>query len=94
MRIDEFSRTELRESHATIQELTSQLQVLQERKNYTNDSQECQDVESIAVSRQSSQVLELCQAATKACDQIHGICLGHRETLLAIDVQFSIITDT
>ena len=30
MRIDEFSRNELRESHATIQELTSQVQELQE----------------------------------------------------------------
>ena len=31
MRIDEFSRNELRESDATIQELTSQIQELQER---------------------------------------------------------------
>ena len=31
MRTDEFSRNELRESHATIQELTSQVQELQER---------------------------------------------------------------
>ena len=30
MRIDEFSRNELRESHATIQELTSQIQELHE----------------------------------------------------------------
>ena len=30
MRIDEFSRNELRESHATIQELTSQMQELQD----------------------------------------------------------------
>ena len=47
MRIDEFSRNELRESHATIQELTSQIQELQERMNYMNDSGEFQDVESI-----------------------------------------------
>ena len=31
MRIDEFSRNELRESHAAIQERTSQVQELQER---------------------------------------------------------------
>ena len=34
MRIDEFSRNELRESLATIQELTSQVPELQERMNY------------------------------------------------------------
>ena len=33
MRFDEFSRHELRESHATFQELTSQIQELQERMN-------------------------------------------------------------
>ena len=44
MRIDEFSRNGLRESHATIQELTSQIQELQERAT---------------VSRQSFQVLDL-----------------------------------
>ena len=37
MQIDEFSRNELRESHATIQELTSQAQ---ERKNCKNGSEE------------------------------------------------------
>ena len=47
MRIDEFSRNELRESHATIQELTSQIQELQERMINMNDSREFQDVESI-----------------------------------------------
>ena len=31
------------------------------------------------VSRQSFHLV-LCRAATKACDLIHGICLGHRET--------------
>ena len=38
MRIDDFSRNELRESHATIQELTSQIQELQERMHYMNGS--------------------------------------------------------
>ena len=36
MRMDESSRNELRESRATIQDLTSQVQELQERMNYTN----------------------------------------------------------
>ena len=47
MRIDEFSRHELRESPATIQKLASQIQELQERMNYMNDSREFQDVEAI-----------------------------------------------
>ena len=47
MRIDEFSRHGLRESHAAIQELTSQIQQLQERMNDMNDSREFHDVESI-----------------------------------------------
>ena len=47
MRIDEFSRNELRQSHATIQELTSQIQKWQESMNYMNVSKEFQDVESI-----------------------------------------------
>ena len=34
MRVDEFSRHELSESHATIQELTSQIQELLERMNF------------------------------------------------------------
>ena len=38
MRIDEFSVQKLRESHATIQELTSQIQEMQERMNCMNDS--------------------------------------------------------
>ena len=45
--MDEFSRNELRERHATIQELTSQVQELQERMKFMNDSKEFQDVESI-----------------------------------------------
>ena len=38
MRIDECSRPESRESHAAIQELTSQTQELQERMNHMNGS--------------------------------------------------------
>ena len=44
MRKDEFSRNKLRESHATIQELTSQVR---ERMNFLNGSKEFQDIESI-----------------------------------------------
>ena len=47
MRIDDFSRNALRESHASIQELTSQIQEFKERMNYMSDSREFQDVESI-----------------------------------------------
>ena len=43
----EFPSNELRESHATIQELTSQVQELKERMNCVNDSGEFQDIESI-----------------------------------------------
>ena len=63
MRTDEFSRNELRERHATFQELTSQVQELQERMNFRR----------IAVENYFTQVLELFRVATKACDQIHGI---------------------
>ena len=47
MRNDEFSRQELTESQATIQQLTSQTQALQDRVNLVNDSRKFQDVESI-----------------------------------------------
>ena len=46
MRVDEFSAQKLRESHDTIQKLTSQMQELQERVNCMNDSGESQDTES------------------------------------------------
>ena len=38
VRTEEFSKDELRERHATIQELTPQIQELQERMNSMNDS--------------------------------------------------------
>ena len=47
MRNEEFSRLELRESHATIQELASPIQESHERLNQVNDSRKFQDVESI-----------------------------------------------
>ena len=43
LRVDEFSVQQLRESHDTIQRLTSQLQELQERVNCMNDSGEFPD---------------------------------------------------
>ena len=53
MRIDEFSRNELRENRETLQELASQIQELQERMNYMSDSSELQDVESICSAKLS-----------------------------------------
>ena len=47
MRIDDFSRHELRGSHATKVELTSQVQESLERMNCVNDAEEFKDVESI-----------------------------------------------
>ena len=46
LRVDEFSVQKLRESHDTIQKLTSQIQELQERVNCMNDSGEFQDIDS------------------------------------------------
>ena len=45
MRVDEFSAHNLRESHVTTLELTSQVQELQESVNCLNDSREFQDME-------------------------------------------------
>ena len=46
LQIDEVSVQKLRESHETIQKLTSQLQEMQEQMNSMNDSGEFQEVES------------------------------------------------
>ena len=46
LRDDEFSLQKLRESHDTIQKLTSQIQEFSERVNCLNDSGEFQEVES------------------------------------------------
>ena len=46
LRVDEFSVQQLRESHDTIQKLTSEIQELQERVNCMIDSREFQDIES------------------------------------------------
>ena len=46
VRVDKFSCQKLRESHDTIQRLTSQMQEMQEQMNSTKDSEELQEVES------------------------------------------------
>ena len=46
LQFHEFSLQKLRESHETIQRLTSEVQELQERMNYVNDSVDFQEVES------------------------------------------------
>ena len=67
MRIDEFSRNELRDSHDTIQQLTSQKQEGQERVSCVSDSRESQEnrlalenFHTFPVNRQSFQVLVEC----------------------------------
>ena len=45
LRVDEFSVQKLRESHDTIQKITSQIQELQERVNFMKDAGEFQDFE-------------------------------------------------
>ena len=46
LRVDEFSAQKLRDSHETIQRLTSQMQEMQEQMNSMNHSGEFQEVES------------------------------------------------
>ena len=46
LRVDEFSVQKLRESHDTIQRLTSKMQEMQEQMNSVNDSGEFQEMES------------------------------------------------
>ena len=46
LRVDEVSMQKIRENHETIQQLTSQLQEMQEQMNSVNDSGEFQEVES------------------------------------------------
>ena len=47
MRIDEFSKQELRESQTTINELTTQIKEWQDGVDFEDDSGEFQDVKSI-----------------------------------------------
>ena len=95
MRIHEFTRNDLRKSRATLQELPSQIQEMQDRMNYMNNSREFQDVKSICsgkLSRVPSQAVivpSLCGMLSRdqVCDLIQGICLVHRVTFLTVHVQ-------
>ena len=100
MRIDDFSRNELRESHATMQELTSQIRELQERMNFMNDSRKFQDMESICSGKLflvPSQPAVI-RSPRSMLSRDHSLrsdtwsCLGHRETFFfwAIHEQRSI----
>ena len=75
LRVDELSVQKLRESHETIQRLSSQLHSVQEQMNSRSDSGKFEKwnritVEKILtfpVNQQSFQVHVLCKAATNAC---------------------------
>ena len=72
-RVDEFSLQKLRESHETMQRLTSQVQELQARVNYLSGSGEFQEVESNYsgnFSRVSSQPARIpSPRSTLSCDK-------------------------
>ena len=96
MRIVQFSRHELRESQAAIQELTTQIQELQERVNFVNGSREFQDVESIC-SGKLSHVPRQLAVAPSPCGMLSrdqsvrpGTCLVHWESFLAVHAHQSI----
>ena len=96
-RVDEFCVPKLRESHETVQRLTSQVQELHKGMNYLNDSGDFHEVESnnsgffhtFPVNQQGFQVLDLCWAAANACNLKHGIHLDDRKTCLQIYVRRS-----
>ena len=91
LRVDEVSVQQLRENHETVQQLTFQLQQMQEQMNSMSDSGEFQDVESnysgrlSHVSSQPAMIPSSCSAATKGCRLIHGINLEYRKTFLEIN---------
>ena len=87
MRIDEFSRHELSESHATAKELTSQIQELQERMNLMSDFVEFQDVNSICSGKLSHVPSQPAIVPSLGGMLIHGICWVHRETFLTVHAQ-------
>ena len=87
---EKFSVQKLRESHETIQRLTSQAQEIQERMNYLNNFGEFQKVESnyygifhtFPVNQQGFQFRDPCWAATNACHLSHGIHPDYRKSFL------------
>ena len=64
--------------------------------SYMSDCKEFQDTESTCSGKLSqsagsgSKSSSYVEPRPEACDLIRGICLGHRETFLAIHVQYSI----
>ena len=66
LRVEEFSVQKLRESHETIQRVTSQMKEMQGQMNSVNDSGEFQKVEShhsgdcLTFNQQRFQVIVLC----------------------------------
>ena len=83
LRVDEVSVQKLRESHETIQRLTSQVQDLQERKNYWNDSGEFHE---FPVNQQSPRAMLSCDKRLRQtlASWHNGNCLDHRKTFLQI----------
>ena len=78
LRVDEFSIQKLSESYETIQRLTSQVQELQERMYYLNDSGEFHEAESNCSGKNShvpSQPARIPSPRSK-----HGIHLDYRKT--------------
>ena len=75
LRTDEFSRKEFRESKFIVNELTAQIQELQDKVTFLNDSREFQDVESACYSRLShvpSQLVVIpspCEMLSRDCCQ-------------------------
>ena len=95
MRIDEFSSNELGESHATIQELTSQIQELQEIDFYESFQRlsRCGIIFQWKIIPRSQSTGSCSKSSwyaeprRKACDLMYGTRLVHRETSLAVHVQ-------
>ena len=98
MRVGEFSMQKLRESHDMVQELTSQIQELQERVNYMSGSRDFQDIESTCSGKLShvpgQPAVVPSPRSLSSCDRSMPLqtwnALGHRETFLAIHVTCSI----
>ena len=93
LRVDEFSVQTLRESHETIQRLTSQMQEMQEQMNSMEDSGGISrsGIESqweIVLRSQStssdSKFLFHVEAATNACQLSHGMRPGLQEFFLGV----------
>ena len=60
LRVDDFSAQKLRESHETIQRLTSQVQELQDRMSHLNDWNKSGFFHTFPVNQKGFQVRDLC----------------------------------